>query len=85
MPLTRVFVTLRACPRALRTLKLGQNTRIWQSASQENARRESRAQANFPCAIKWPSANTNFGRARTSVEFCLVIFVIITGAERVCR
>jgi hypothetical protein len=35
-----VFVTLRACPGPLRNLTLGYNTRIWQSASQENARRE---------------------------------------------
>jgi hypothetical protein len=43
---------LRACARPLRTLTLGQNTGIWQSASQENARRElSRALANFPCVI----------------------------------
>jgi hypothetical protein len=52
MPLTGLCVTLRACARSLRTLTLGQNTRIWQSASQENARRElSRAEANFACVI----------------------------------
>jgi hypothetical protein len=46
-------------------LTLRQNTRIWQSASQENAPRElSRAQANFPVRYQWPSANTNFGQAR---------------------
>jgi hypothetical protein len=36
--LGRVFVTLRACARPLRTLTLGQNTRIWQSASQESGK-----------------------------------------------
>jgi hypothetical protein len=47
-----VFVTLRAGAKPLRTLTLGQNTRIWQSASREDAGRKlSRAQANFPCVI----------------------------------
>ena len=43
---------MRDCPKRLRTLTLGQDTRIRQSASQEQAWRElSRARANFPRVI----------------------------------
>jgi hypothetical protein len=62
--ITGVFVTLRACPRPLRTNTQTKHQNLAKRLARERAARVIAGAGQFPVRYQWPSANTNFGRAR---------------------